>query len=169
MAGCTSTKTEDESADTMQPMTEQPETVQPAEPAPAPEPVKPSVSTRDTLLFPINDVDTEELPGIFYFDFDQAIVKRSGHAELNKHAKALADDPSLRVRLEGHADERGTREYNLALGERRANAVKAYLMSQGALASQIEVISYGEEKPAVDGHNEAAWAKNRRVQIVYKK
>ena len=76
-------------------------------------------------------------------------------------------DTSLKVRLEGNTDERGTREYNLALGERRANAVKAYLVAQGVSPSQIEVVSYGEEKPVDPGHNEAAWAKNRRVQIVY--
>ena len=72
------------------------------------------------------------------------------------------------IRLEGHADERGTREYNLALGERRANAVRAYLVAQGASRSQIEVISYGEEKPANSGHNESSWAENRRVEIVYR-
>lgn len=111
---------------------------------------------------------TEMLQGIFYFDFDQAIVKRAGHEELNKHAKVLRDDRYMSVRLEGHADERGTREYNLALGERRANAIRAYLVAQGAARSQIEVISYGEEKPANMGHSEAAWAENRRVEIVYR-
>ena len=111
---------------------------------------------------------TEMLNGIFYFEFDQAIVKRVGHEELNKHAQVLADDGYMRVRLEGHADERGTREYNLALGERRANAVRAYLVAEGASRSQIEVISYGEEKPANSGHNESSWAQNRRVEIVYR-
>jgi len=111
---------------------------------------------------------TETLQGLFYFDFDQAIVKRSGHTELNKHATVLAADRSLRIRVEGHADERGTREYNLALGERRANAVRAYLVAQGAARTQIEVISYGEEKPADDGHSEGSWAMNRRVEIVYR-
>ena len=111
---------------------------------------------------------TEMLDGIFYFDFDQAIVKRLGHDELDKHATVLADDGYMRVRLEGHADERGTREYNLALGERRANAVRAYLVSNGASRSQIEVVSYGEEKPANAGHNESSWAQNRRVEIVYR-
>jgi peptidoglycan-associated lipoprotein len=80
----------------------------------------------------------------------------------------LADNPGLRVRLEGHADERGTREYNLALGERRANAVRAYLLAQGASRSQIEVVSYGEEKPADGGHDEGAWRQNRRVEVVYR-
>jgi peptidoglycan-associated lipoprotein len=110
----------------------------------------------------------ETLQGVFYFDFDQAIVRRAGHEELNKHAKVLSSDRYLRVRLEGHADERGTREYNLALGERRANAVRAYLVAQGASRTQIEVISYGEEKPANTGHSESSWSENRRVEIVYR-
>lgn len=105
--------------------------------------------------------------GKFYFDFDQAIVKRHGHAVLNKHANYLAANSDARVRLEGHADERGTREYNLALGERRANAIRAYLTSQGASNYQTEVISYGEEKAAVDGHDESAWSMNRRVELIY--
>ena len=121
------------------------------------------------IVLPMGDGmgTTEMLNGVFYFDFDQAIVKRAGHEELNKHAKVLASDRYLRVRLEGHADERGTREYNLALGERRANAIRAYLTAEGASRSQIEVISYGEEKPAVSGNGESVWAQNRRVEIKY--
>ena len=80
----------------------------------------------------------------------------------------LASDGALRLRLQGHADERGTREYNLALGERRANAVRAYLVAQGASRTQVEVISYGEEKPADAGHSERAWAMNRRVEFSYR-
>lgn len=112
--------------------------------------------------------DGNMVDGVFYFDFDQSIVKRSGHAELNTHAQALAEMSDFRVRLEGHADERGTREYNSALGERRSNAIRAYLLNQDASSSQTEVISYGEEKPAVDESNESAWAQNRRVEIVYR-
>jgi peptidoglycan-associated lipoprotein len=130
-------------------------------------PMSPSVEN-GKIVIPAGDGMTERLNGVFYFDFDQAIVKRTGHAELNKHANVLAGDRYLRVRLEGHADERGTREYNLALGERRANAIRAYLVAQGASRSQIEVISYGEEKPANAGHNESSWAQNRRVEIVYR-
>jgi peptidoglycan-associated lipoprotein len=121
------------------------------------------------IVLPADDLNSgETLQGIFYFDFDQAIVRRSGHEELNKHAEVLSSDSDLRVRLQGHADERGTREYNLALGERRANAVRAYLAAQGAARTQIEVISYGEEKPANNGHSESSWAENRRVEIVYR-
>lgn len=113
-------------------------------------------------------VDGDMLDGLFYFDFDQSIIKRAGHVELNTHAQALSKMSGFSVRLEGHADERGTREYNNALGERRANAVRSYLMSQGVSSSQIEVISYGEEKPVVGGSNERSWALNRRVEIVYR-
>ena len=112
--------------------------------------------------------NTETLNGVFYFDFDQAIVKRANHAELNKHALALSSNPAIKIRLEGHADERGTREYNLALGERRAIAVGSYLIAKGVARSQFEVISYGEEKPIRRGQTEAAWTKNRRVEVVYR-
>ena len=80
----------------------------------------------------------------------------------------MKQNPSLRVRLEGHADQRGTREYNLALGERRANSVRAYLVAQGVPSSQMEVISYGEEKPYSTGSTEMSWSYNRRVEIVYR-
>ena len=132
------------------------------------EPAGPMVKNGKIVL-PADDMGSgETLHGVFYFDFDQAIVRRAGHEELNKHARVLSADRYLRVRLEGHADERGTREYNLALGERRANAVRAYLVAQGAARTQIEVISYGEEKPANNGHSESSWAENRRVEIVYR-
>jgi peptidoglycan-associated lipoprotein len=133
-----------------------------------PEIIEPRV-VRGKIEIPRGNMgDTEILQGIFYFDFDQAIVKRGGHTELNDHAKVLAGSRMFRIRVEGHGDERGTREYNLALGERRANAVRAYLIAQGASRSQIEVISYGEEKPAKRGHSESSWAQNRRVEIVYR-
>lgn len=132
------------------------------------QPQKPVIdsSTNRITIFDLGDAET--LMGVFYFDFDQAIVKRSGHVELDKHASALMSERTLRVRLEGHADERGTREYNLALGERRANAVRAYLVAQGVSRSQIEVISYGEEKPQVMGTGESNWARNRRVEFSYR-
>jgi peptidoglycan-associated lipoprotein len=109
------------------------------------------------------------LSGLFYFDFDQTIVKRGGHEELNEHAQHLAESGD-RVRIEGHADERGTREYNMALGERRANAVRAYLVAQGVGRSQVEVVSFGEERKAEmgDRSNERSWALNRRVEVAYK-
>ncbi len=100
---------------------------------------------------------------IFYFDFDSASLKAESRALLDAHAAYLKAKPRA-VRLEGHADERGTREYNIALGERRAQAVRAYLLSQGVTAP-IEVVSYGEERPAVSASNNYAWQQNRRVEI----
>lgn len=164
LGGCASSEPEDSGPD-MEPIEQAPDTSATDSSATPPNPVVEG----GKIIIPTGDgMMTEMLNGVFYFDFDQAIVKRTGHAELDKHAKVLASDRYLRVRLEGHADERGTREYNLALGERRANAVRAYLVAQGASRSQIEVISYGEEKPANSGHSESAWAQNRRVEIIYR-
>jgi peptidoglycan-associated lipoprotein len=102
-----------------------------------------------------------------YFDFDSSEIKGEGTDIVAAHAKYLAANPSARVRLEGHTDERGSREYNIGLGERRAQSVRRALMLQGAADGQISTVSYGEERPAVAGHDEAAWAKNRRVEFVY--
>jgi len=104
---------------------------------------------------------------IVYFDFDSSEIKGAGTDVVGAHAKYLAGNPATRVRLEGHTDERGSREYNIGLGERRAQAVRRALLLQGASDAQISTVSYGEERPAVAGHDEAAWAKNRRVEIVY--
>ncbi|EAQ66609.1 peptidoglycan-associated lipoprotein OprL [Marinomonas sp. MED121] len=104
---------------------------------------------------------------IFYFDFDKSIVRPEAREALAKHAKFLVANPDARVVLEGHADERGTREYNMALGERRAKAVSRYLTIQGVAAAQIESVSFGEEKPLEFGHDKAAWQANRRVEVRY--
>lgn len=103
---------------------------------------------------------------VFYFDFDKATLSAEARAALDAHATRLRDKAGLSIRLEGHADERGTREYNLALGERRAKAVANYLAIQGVDAGRVQVISYGEEKPAAFGSDEASWQKNRRVELV---
>ena len=103
---------------------------------------------------------------VFYFDFDVAEFKPEDRQTLTYHARDLAANSSKRIRLEGHADERGTREYNLALGERRANGILNFLIVNGASRSQIEVVSYGEERPAAMGETEQAYARNRRVEIV---
>jgi len=104
---------------------------------------------------------------VVYFDFDSSEVRGTGVEVVAAHARYLAANPATRVRLEGHTDERGSREYNIGLGERRAQAVRRALMLQGALDGQISTVSYGEERPAAAGHDEEAWAKNRRVEIVY--
>ena len=104
---------------------------------------------------------------VFYFDFDKSIVRPESREALAIHAQYLVANPSARVVLEGHADERGTREYNMALGERRAKAISRYLTIQGVAASQIETVSFGEEVPVSFGHDDASWQANRRVEIRY--
>jgi peptidoglycan-associated lipoprotein len=103
----------------------------------------------------------------FYFDFDTSEIKPEAREVLIAHARYLAENPRAEVRIEGHADERGSKEYNLALGERRANAVERFLIVNGASRGQTETVSYGEEKPAVRGSGENVWAQNRRVELVF--
>ena len=102
----------------------------------------------------------------FYFEFDKSDLSEADRAALVYHAADLKANPSKHIRLEGHADERGTREYNLALGERRAQSVERYLQVQGVAASQMETVSYGEERPEDTGTTEAAYSKNRRVEMI---
>ena len=100
-----------------------------------------------------------------YFAFDQTDIDSAGQTVVDNYGRYLSSTPAAKVRLEGHADERGSAEYNIALGERRAISVARALKAVGATDSQISVVSYGEERPAAPGHDEAAWAKNRRVEI----
>jgi len=104
---------------------------------------------------------------ILYFDFDSSEIKPEYVATLAAHARTLSGNASIRVRLEGHTDERGSPEYNIGLGERRAQAVRRALLLQGVGEGQVGTVSYGEERPAVPGQTEEAWTKNRRVEIVY--
>jgi peptidoglycan-associated lipoprotein len=97
-----------------------------------------------------------------FFDFDKSTLKPEGKDQLTKWVAFLKKYPNDQLNVEGHCDERGTREYNLALGERRANAVKEFLLANGVAATRIKTVSYGKERPAVLGSNEAAWAQNRR-------
>lgn len=142
LAGCSSTDTDDSAQQEMTQQTQEPVVETPTEP----EPVVP-------------------LDNVVYFDFDQSLLKPETRELLIQHADRLRD-ATQSVRLEGHADELGTREYNLALGERRANAVRDFLVLQGVDANSLEVISYGEERPAQSGSSESARAMNRRVVIV---
>jgi len=100
-----------------------------------------------------------------YFDFDRSQLKAEAKAILKKKADWLSDNTAYALRIMGHCDERGTAEYNLALGERRAHAAKQFLVALGIASDRIYTVSYGEEKPAVEGHNEAAWSKNRRDEF----
>ncbi len=104
---------------------------------------------------------------IIYFEFNQAKISDDDREFISAHANYLSANSSVSVVLEGHADERGTREYNLSLGERRAKAVMQLLLLQGASKSQIQVISFGEERPVELGHDESSWSKNRRVELLY--
>ena len=106
---------------------------------------------------------------IIYFDFDKAEIRADSLPVVAEHAQYLARNPSQKVRLEGHADERGSREYNIGLGERRGQTVRRALLLQGVAEVQLSTVSYGEERPAVAGSDEQAYAANRRVEIVYLK
>ena len=109
----------------------------------------------------------EALAHVIYFDFDQSTIKAEFRTALNGHAAYLSQNPSAKIVLEGHADERGTREYNIALGERRGNAVSRYLVVQGVSIEAIEVVSFGEERPVNSGSDSASLAENRRVEVRY--
>src|SRR5215469_7508287 len=141
--------------------------VKPAEVAPAETPV--TQAPQGAGKYGPQDLDTDAClkQRVVYFDFDKDEVKPEFQQIMQCHAKFLQDVPTARMRLEGNADERGTREYNLGLGERRGNAVSSALQANGGSASQINVISYGKEKPVCREHNEDCWSKNRRVEIVY--
>ncbi|MCG7598494.1 peptidoglycan-associated lipoprotein Pal [Halomonas sp. McH1-25] len=102
-----------------------------------------------------------------YFDYDRDTIRPEFESVLNAHAQYLRSNPNASVILQGHADERGTREYNLGLGERRAQSVEQFLTVQGVSPSQLEIVSYGEERPAVEGHSEQSYAQNRRVVFDY--
>ena len=116
-----------------------------------------------------SDLDTDAClrQRVVYFDFDQDTLKPDFQAAIACHAKYLRDRPEARMNLEGNADERGTREYNLGLGERRGNAVSAAVQGNGGSAGQISVVSYGEERPTCAESSDDCWSRNRRVEIVY--
>lgn len=117
----------------------------------------------------VGDLETDSClrQRVIYFDLDRTEIKYEFQAQIACHAEYLRQFPGARVTLEGHADERGTREYNLGLGERRGNAVRDALNGAGASGGQLDVVSYGEERPVDRGHDESAWSKNRRVEVVY--
>ena len=105
---------------------------------------------------------------VIYFDYDQADIKPEFNELLAAHGRQLVANPNMNLRLEGHTDERGSREYNIGLGERRAQAVRRVLTLQGVAASQLTTVSYGEERPAQTGSDEESWRLNRRVELIYR-
>lgn len=115
----------------------------------------------------LDNPDSPLYSKIIYFDFDSSEIRADYVDVVAAHGDYLAANPSVTTTIEGHTDERGSREYNIALGERRANAVKRSLMAQGASDSQIVTVSYGEERPADPGLHEAAWDQNRRAELIY--
>ena len=117
---------------------------------------------------PFDDTESvDELTMVIYFDFDQSTLSAEYSDLLQRHAANLANDGRARIRLEGHADERGSREYNIGLGERRSQAVRSLLLIQGGSPGQISTVSFGEERPAAFGSDETSYAQNRRVEIKY--
>jgi peptidoglycan-associated lipoprotein len=104
---------------------------------------------------------------VIYFDFDKSEIKPEFNDIITAAARNLNSNPTMKVKLEGNTDNRGTREYNIGLGERRAQAVRRALLLQGVAESQVSTVSFGAERPAVEGDDEAAWSQNRRVEVVY--
>jgi peptidoglycan-associated lipoprotein len=119
------------------------------------------------ILDPLDDPASDLFVRTIYFDYDSANIREDSLLIVREHGKYLSSSPERLVRLEGHADERGTREYNLALGEERAKSVREVLLLEGAQQEQIEIVSFGEERPAVEGTDDSALQLNRRVEVVY--
>lgn len=135
----------------------QKQTVKPEEPKPAPAPQEETP--------PQPEIKLESV----YFDFDKSNIRNDASQVLKNNAKALKNVSGIKVRIEGNCDERGTNEYNMALGERRANSARDYLVNLGIDKNILSTVSYGEEKPVCTEHNESCWSKNRRVDFVIEK
>ncbi len=165
-AGCSSTNLDQKAAST-----EAKPAAAAAAPAPAPAatpaPVA-QVQTPAAPLDPLNDPSSLLAKRSVYFEFDRSSVNDSDLPVIEAHGRYLVDHAARTVRVEGNCDERGGREYNLALGQRRAESVRERLKVLGVAANRVETISLGKEKPRNAGHNEAAWAENRRADIIYK-
>jgi peptidoglycan-associated lipoprotein len=160
LAGCASTATEEP----VEPVTDTVEQVTAPEPVAAPQ----EFEAFDPDLNPYVPGTNRLLARTFYFEFDRAVIGPDDLASLEMHATVLRNNRDRSVVVEGHCDERGTREYNLALGERRSDAIRSYLTSAGVSPRQIEMVSYGEERPEDPGHMEASWARNRRAVMIYR-
>ena len=144
----------------------------PAAPTEAPAAAAPVAETAQTAA-PVSTDALDDTNSILakrsaFFDFDKSVIKAADKPMVQAHGQYLGGHSDRNVVVEGNCDERGSSEYNLALGNRRADAVKKMLLVSGAKAGQISTVSYGEEKPKASGHNEAAWSQNRRADIVYK-
>lgn len=126
--------------------------------------------TDDSSTSGFSQLDDPQSPlsvRVIYFEYDSSEIRSEYRSAIEAHSAYLSQNPGTSITLEGHADERGSREYNLALGERRAQAIKQQIVLLGASSSNIRLVSYGEERPEIDGHDEASWQQNRRVEILY--
>jgi peptidoglycan-associated lipoprotein len=165
VAGCASTKLQEKPA----PVVEQSKpTPPPAPPAPAPAPVTKAEPPAPAPIDPLNDPKSILAKRSVYFDFDKSVIKAEFQPLIEAHGRYLVEHASRQVRIEGNCDERGGREYNLALGQRRADAVRERMELVGVPGARIETISFGKEKPKALGHDEASWAENRRADLVYR-
>lgn len=138
--------------------------LKPPEKPPEPETKQPPFNERGEVVHPVTRTP---LSTTFYFEYDQSRLAQDDIGVLAVHAQILREYRNYSVQIDGHCDERGTREYNLALGERRWQAVRRYLISAGVRSTQIEGTSFGEERPVDPGHDESAWSKNRRAEMSY--
>jgi peptidoglycan-associated lipoprotein len=163
-AGCASTDLAQKPASATEPtaaaVTEQ-------APAPALVPLKQSGAPPPTPIDPLTDPNSTLTHRSVYFDYDRSVIHDSDVPVVEAHGRYLVDHPARTIRIEGNCDERGGREYNLALGQRRADAMRERLGLLGVSSDRVETISLGKEKPRNPGHDEAAWAENRRADIVY--
>ncbi len=158
IAGCSSTGSGSD------PIPEQEEVIEEV----APTPIQETQERSDFDGLNPLDANGNLLSRTFYFGYDKAVLSASDLAGLELHAQVLRRNPDRSVVIEGHCDERGTREYNLALGERRADTVRSFLLSAGVSPRQLETVSYGEEQPEDPGHNESSWARNRNAVMSYR-
>lgn len=162
LAGCASQGTQTQPAEPSAEPVETPDTA----PPPVSSPAQPPES--DNNGNPFVPGTTQLLSRTYYFEYDGSVLSPEDLASLEMHATFLRNNPDRSIVIEGHADERGTREYNLALGERRADTVRSFLSSAGVAPRQVEIVSYGEERPEDPGHAESAWASNRRAVLIYR-
>lgn len=136
--------------------------------APTQAPSTNTAAVKPVTVSPLDDPKSILAGRSVFFDYDSNVVKPEGQTLVKAHADYMKQFPGARITLEGNTDERGSREYNLALGQRRADAVKQIMTLVGVPAGSIETVSFGEEKPKAAGHDESAWSQNRRADIVYK-
>ncbi len=166
-AGCSSTNLEEKPAAASE-TKPAPAAAPVAAPQPAPAPVKPVEAPAAAPIDPLNDPRNILARRSVYFEFDRSSINAADLPVVEAHGRYLVDHAGRAVRVEGNCDERGGREYNLALGQRRADAVRERLKVLGVSGNRVETISLGKEKPRNSGHDEAAWAENRRADIIYK-